>query len=370
MAVLARSTAVVLALCAACSSGAKIDAGVGGPDPNAAVNSARRRCVVRDRVRVDAGRSARVLTWARSPGGPALFVNLGASVGVVSDGASMRSSDGFFDPRGAAWVDGRYLLVDGESLVSADASLNESRATRRDLRPPAVALAGGASHALLVTGRLARGAASGYALEAAVLGPDGAALGPSRSLGAPVEGLRGVSARWDFGRYVVTAESDRAPARRSWVLGPDAELLWDSRTSTDEDADEMALVACPSRGCVRVRGLVRGGEDPSLYLAPIDAPQRGWFVGVRDGAQRAVAASGERVAVLHEPPGLGGCQVTVVDVARREILADFGESFLRCDPSEVMATPTGFVLGGGYVDPDGDGAGSTAVWTRALDCDD
>jgi hypothetical protein len=98
---------------------------------------------------------------------------------------------------------------------------------------------------------------------------------------------------------------------------------------------------------VRAAGENGGGEVPEEAMLLRVDPLRGGVgfttnISARD--VRAVAVSGDRVLSLRSPVAGTGCDLAVVDVARRLVLADRHEDGLACTEGSVRATPRGFAL--------------------------
>lgn len=368
MIMLARLVAVSLALCAMGCRKSKIPTGAGSFAPDAGT-VAQRRCALGPQSWAPARVTGRVIGVTRTTTGFAYATTTDTSLTIVS-GTETRVIDRHLRGESLAWFNGRYFLPDEGTLSTID---EQSLAldTRQAPRNSTLAtVAAGPSSAVWVYARTV-GRGTNQALEAVLIDSAGNLRGPARRLGASITELRSVSARWDFARFVVTAETWRTPTRLHWVLDPEAQPLWNTRDETPDLAGSAALMACPTHGCVYLRGLERGGEAPELFISPIDSSWPGWLVGTPVGTLRAVTVSGSLLAVLDSHQDFGPCQLTVVDLSRRAVLFTSPLSDLRCAQSDLSATRRGFVIVGASAQSEDTSTSPTpTVWSRPLDCDD
>jgi hypothetical protein len=189
---------------------------------------------------------------------------------------------------------------------------------------------------------------------------EGLARGPAVPVPVP-EGsmmplVRWVRARWDFGRYVVTAEFAHS-GLWSWVLDAEGRVL-------GQRAD---AVACPRVGCVAVTAEQTSGDDSDgsatlLRVRGVEGDAEGFATTASAREVRGLVASGDRVLVLHDTPDRTGCGLTVVDVARRSTVVQLRDDAMACAEAHVRARPRGFLLA--ERDP------QRGPVTRTLDCTD
>jgi hypothetical protein len=171
-----------------------------------------------------------------------------------------------------------------------------------------------------------------------MVGPGGELLADPQPLtGAPWV-LRTLSARWDFGRFVVEGQTVGRPASVwSWVLDPDGRSAWSG----------AGRVVCPVSGCFRVDFAgAMGGQTQALRLVPLADPSGAIPTTIyTNGEIAALAVSGSRVLVLNEPlAGERGCAVHVFDVGRRDVPHESASDHINCAPGSVLATPQGFAI--------------------------
>lgn len=171
--------------------------------------------------------------------------------------------------------------------------------------------------------------------------------------------VRALTARWDFGRAVLTGRGDRTV---TWILDTVGSVV-----ATQDTND----VVCPRTGCARVRleaersevdGTFGGGV--SVRFEPFGndrmALHRSFLIRLQKGTLRGLAVSSDLVLLLHSPQG-GGCDLSIVDLEQRLVVAEHHEASTRaCEERHVHALPRGFVLAG-YELPQG-------PFTVSFDC--
>lgn len=265
----------------------------------------------------------------------------GRRVGSVDDAERLR-------PDLMAWTGHRLLALSADRLES----YNDAVEDRRPLR---AALPYGATDASLVElpgraavvgTRVARGQSAGSAF-VQFLGADGEPTGALHTLssetGAVVSAVR---ARWDFGRLVVTATVPDL-SYVYWVLDADGAVL--------NSGTNGATVACPRGGCLRVFDAQQGTTDNEIHVEntgflrveSLDGNTR-YDTNAEATSLRAVAVSGDRVMVMMTPANEAlGCTVRVIDVSRRQVVADgpdFHDDGLTCELSRVRPIAKGFAI--------------------------
>lgn len=171
----------------------------------------------------------------------------------------------------------------------------------------------------------------------------GAPAAPAAPLPSPVPELqarvRWVRARWDFARYVVTAEAPDVGVW-SWILDARGELLGSSKDH----------VACLRAGCVTVSASSEQASEEVDSTAQVlrvrfIASEGGSFTASSSAREvRGLVVSGDRLLVLHDTPGRAGCGLAVLDVARRSTITQLQSDAMTCAEAHVRATPGGFVL--------------------------
>ncbi|MBI5513872.1 MAG: hypothetical protein HY909_08900 [Deltaproteobacteria bacterium] len=271
-------------------------------------------------------------------------------------GAVYTSSSAEPFPR-LAWTGAGFLLHHRAGLEWRDRTLEAPRPLRGLLPPGAC---------LVRLTELAEGAVVTWLSRCdAVDGAEGHALflGPNGEVRRRVQGLAEsqgparlsqLSARWDFGRVVLQGLNVTSGLPQWWLFDGEGERLADGHGE---------LAACPRSGCVRVWASGENGAavPEEAMLLKVD-PLRGGHgfttnIAARD--VRAVAVSGDRVLALRSPAAGAGCDLAVVDVARRQVLADRHEEGLACSEGSVRPTARGFVVAV---------TGPQGPRLRALDC--
>ncbi len=200
-----------------------------------------------------------------------------------------------------------------------------------------------------------------------LLGARGEVLGPAQPLterdadGRVVDvRVRALSARWDFARAVLEAQRSDTGLDVAWIVDPASEVLWTGPTGGAE-----GVVACPRGGCLRVRvaeepSANAGLGGKSLSFERLLGGGGGFTVNAPVSDLVDVAVSGDRALTLHSPAeGSAGCDLVVVDLAARAVVAQHHADAVACDLRYVHATPRGFVI------TSAEGAGGAA---RAIDC--
>lgn len=267
-----------------------------------------------------------------------------------------------------AWTGSRYLVVSSEReeagdpdlalepdwrnhrVFTTDAAHGDVRAVRAPIPPNACDVRvteTGAGALVTWFRRTGDGCAEGGDAWAMAFDGRGEPVGVARALtfaGAPVH-VRSLSARWDFGRAVVSGRGDRAV---SWVLDVAGATV---------AAEDSGDVACPRAGCARVRVEAertntdgQPGGATSLRFEPLGAERfgahRSFHVRLQQGTVRGLAVSGDLLLVLHSPQG-GGCDLSILDLEQRAVVAEHHEDSTRaCDERHVRALPRGFALAG------------------------
>lgn len=355
---------------AACGS-SSTPPSLGAPPSEALTAVNTYRCELREPVSVSRA-TLRDVPWVtRGPDGPRLvaaferYDGSGAAQGVV-----MSAGDDLIERRIAAgamntlaWTGAHYLALLGASLRRYDRALAQPAEVRAGVPANACAptLAEGAERALAVWGRPSSG---GACFEAApwtqAFDASGAPIGDPVALpvpeGATRAATRWIRARWDYARFVVTAELVEGGVW-SWVLDPDGRVLGGAHD----------VLACPRAGCVRVTASAERASDEvdtTAQVIRVEPATRGGpaaFSTTTSAREvRGVVVSGDRVLVLHDTPSRTGCGLAVVDVARRTTVTDFQDESLDCAEGRVRPRARGFV----YATLDT----VRGAATRALDC--
>ncbi len=199
-----------------------------------------------------------------------------------------------------------------------------------------------------------------------LLGARGEALGPAQPLterdpdGRVVDvRVRELSARWDFGRAVLQAQRSDTGLDLAWIVDPAGEVLWTGPTGGAEGA-----VACPRGGCLRVRVADEVSANAAVGGKRLSFERLlgggGFAVNAPVTDLVGVVVSGDRALTLHSPAeGSAGCDLVVVDLAARAVVAQHHADAVACDVRYVRATPRGFVV------TSAEGAGGAS---RAIDC--
>lgn len=365
----------MLSLCLGACGGPSAPASRPPPGSDPVLAIAPYRCVLRDPTFAPRGALRDLTPWiARGPSGPRLVASRQRTDGalesfglVVFDGPDVIERDlGVGAPGTLAWTPAGHLALLRDRVVRYDDALVREVGPRTTLGWPIcdAALVEGGDRTLAVWGRAAPG---GGCLESTpwtqTFDARGAPLAPAAPLPTP-EGVartasRALRARWDFGRFVVTAELVDGGAR-SWVLDPDGRVLGDAKD----------VVACPRSGCVRVLAAAERAGDNVDSLAQVIRVEPA--TGASGGASfatsttarevRGVVVSGDRMLVLHDTPSRAGCGLAVLDLSRRATLSQFQDDTLTCAEAHVRARPRGFVFA--VNDP------NRGVGSRAIDCTD
>ncbi len=194
-----------------------------------------------------------------------------------------------------------------------------------------------------------------------LLGRRGEPLGAAHQLteGGLDVGVRQLRGRWDFGRAVIVAQRSDTGLDLAWVVDASGEVVWSGSTGGAE-----GVVACPRGGCLRVRvghdvatsdGL---GGNSLRFERLVGGGAFAVTAPVNDVL--GVAVSGDRVLALHSPQVTSaGCDLTVVDLATRAVVAQHHADALSCDERYVRATPRGFVIAS---------ADTASGVSRVIDC--
>ena len=367
---------ITIAVCASlalgCSSKTEApDAEVQASGAGEGLGAGAYRCIVRDPVAVLPSTSAAMVgvPWTtRGPDGPRVYARVGSGSelhwkgsrdeGDVPAGRSLR--EGAF-----GWTGERFVAIVSERanayeddlgyndwrhhrVLSLDGAHGDAQTLRTALPEnacaPSVTELGG--RVLLMWYRRGRdNCESGEAMYQ-LLGRRGEALSNARSLG---EGdstavVRSLRARWDFGRAVVVAQRRDAPLDAAWVIDASGESLWTGPTGGLE-----GVVACPASGCVRVRVGREGstGEVLGATTLRFERLVGAGSITVPATVNDVVGAvvSGNRVLTLHTPSAsTGGCDINVVDLTARAVVAQHHADSMTCDERYVRAMPRGFVI--------------------------
>ncbi len=381
------SLAVCAALAGACSSTpAPPDADTANSGAGDGLNNATYRCLVRDPSTVLPATSAALvgIPWAtRGPEGVRVYARVGS--GSELHWKSARGEGDVPAQKGLregafGWTGERFVAILSERtlpyeddlafndwrhhrVVTLDADHGDQSVTRTALpenacAPAVTEMAGRVMLTWFRRGREGcNGGVGGYQL----LGRRGEALGPARALseGGGDVAVRSLRARWDFGRAVVVAQRSDAPLDTAWVLDASGEALWSGSYGGLD-----GVVACPASGCVRVKVGREGSAGDGLGGTSLHFDRlvgAGGF-SVTSPVNDVVGAvvSGDRVLTLHTAASsTGGCDITVVDLSARAIVAQHHAESLSCDERHVRATPRGFVI---------TSAESAPGVSRVLDC--
>lgn len=256
------------------------------------------------------------------------------------------------DAAGGGWVEGASgtapveMAPLGARVVFATAGRAELRGFGLDAPTPlrgALAGACGLSLAARPGVVLAAGIRGGAACGPGApwvqrLGGDGLSFGPQVALPLDAEtAVRAVTARWDFGRFVVRATPALDGDTLAWVLDPDGTVL---STATGE-------VACPASGCVHVTVSQHAAVAGDAGMLRVEHLQHGapWDTGIRAQDVAGLAVSGDRVLVLSSAQhGAVGCDLAVLHVGARSVLLEHHAEALPCDAGRVLGTPRGFTF--------------------------
>ncbi|MFO0628161.1 MAG: hypothetical protein U0325_21475 [Polyangiales bacterium] len=270
---------------------------------------------------------------------------------------------GLGTPGSIAWTGAVHLAIARDRLLRFDAAFSRELGARMTFPVGAchASLTEGRRGALAVWGR-AQGERGCFESTAWMQAFDesGVARGPAVPVPVPAGTLapvvRWVRARWDFGRYVVTAEFAQS-GLWSWVLDPEGRVL----------GDRADAVACPRVGCVAVTAEQTSGEEGDgsttvLRVRGVAGDLEGFATSASAREVRGLVASGDRVLVLHDTPDRTGCGLTVVDVARRSTVVQLRDDAMACAEAHVRARPRGFVLA--------EREPQRGPVTRAIDCTD
>lgn len=373
-----------LLVVAACSGhhgtddGARADpVGVGGA-------ADRARCATRSSEPLRAAEAVLDPWILRAANGPVVLGHMQRAdraawlSGEVVREAPQGFTDGAF---GVAWTGQRLIYVADHRLESVDARFERPTALRLALDATSrVRLIQRPGAVLAMWMRTTR---DGDQPLVAMLGPTGDVTMAPRALEDPVrdeaeepefEGdarrrtrrrgrgelgagrVQSVTARWDFGRFVVQARGFDRARYFAWVLDPDGQTLWSTHWQGE------GQVACPSSGCVRLSPTLDPATGTTvLKVQRVDDGQDfNTSVAVRE--LRGASVSGDRVLVLHADPGgeSTGCSVDVVDVSRHAVVGELSEPEMACDPASVASLPRGFAL----AVPEGD----RGVLLRTVEC--
>lgn len=367
-----RAASIVLSLAlGACGSPSTPPAAT-TPSADPLLAMAQYRCVLRDPVFAPQGTTRDVAPWiARGPTGPRLVAQRHkVDSGFESFGLFMFDGEDPIErdlsvgaPGSLAWTGSMYLALLRDRIARYDAAFSRELGPRTPIAAPSchAALVEGGDRALAVWGRAAQGtgcfesAPSVQAFDAAGA-PLGAAVGLPTPVGATRVAARWIRARWDYGRFVVTAELADAGVW-SWVFDPDGRYLGMAKD----------VVACPRAGCVRVTAsteLAGDSVDTTAQVLRVEPAARGGVAAFATTTSarevRGVVVSGDRVLVLHDTPSRAGCGLAVIDVARRTTVTQLQDDALTCAEAHVRARARGFVFAS--VDP------IRGAATRAIDC--
>lgn len=342
------------------------------PRADTLLGAAQYRCVQRDPVFVTQSSVRDVAPWiARGPTGHRLVaqrhsVDTGFDVfGLfMHDGADpIERPIALGAPGSVAWTGSIYLALVRDRIARYDAAFTREQSAHTPLPSPNchAALVEGADGALAVWGRTTQGAGCFESVPwAQAFDASGAAVGPAFTLplpvGAPRAAARWIRGRWDYGRFVVTAELAESGVW-SWVLGPDGEVLGSAKD----------VVACARSGCVRVTAsteLAADSVDATAQVLRVEPAARGGIASFATTTSarevRGVVVSGDRVLVLHDTPSRSGCGLAVIDMARRTTVSQLQDDALTCAEAHVRPRARGFV----YATVDT----VRGAATRAIDC--
>lgn len=364
--------AMTLAL-GACGGSSNVTTTV--PSPEVAAPAAPLRCVLRDPVAPTQGGDAirESLAWVtRGPRGPRLVAQVHRfdgnfeSFGLYLDdpAAPVVRDLGLGTPGSIAWTGSVHLAIARDRLLRFDDAFTRELGGRLSFPVGAchAALAEGSGGAIAVWGRPQgeRGCFESIPWMQA-FDAQGNPRGPATPLPPLAEGarpmVRWVRARWDFARFVVTAEFADAGIW-SWVLDASGAVLGQRSESA----------ACPRAGCVTVSAAAELSSEEAdttamvLRVQSIADAGHGFATTASAREVRGLVVSGDRVLVLHDTPDRTGCGLTVVDVARRSTVMQLRSDAMTCAEAHVRARPRGFLIA--ERDP------ARGPVTRALDCTD
>ncbi len=381
------SLAVCAALAGACSSTpAPPDADTANSAAGDGLNNAAYRCIVRDPSTVLPSSSAALVgvPWAtRGPEGVRIYARVGS--GAELHWKSARGEGDVPAQRGLregafGWTGERFVAIMSERtlpyeddlafndwrhhrVVALDAEHGDLQTTRTALPESACAptVTEMAGRVMLTWFRRNRDGCNGGVGAYQLLGRRGEPIGAPRALseGGGDVAVRSLRARWDFGRAVLVAQRSDAPLDTAWVLDASGEALWSGSYGGVD-----GVVACPASGCVRVKVGREGSAGDALGGTSLRFDRlvgAGGF-SVTSSVNDVVGAvvSGDRVLTLHTAASSnGGCDITVVDLSARAIVAQHHAESLSCDERHVHATPRGFVI---------TSAESAPGVARVLDC--
>jgi hypothetical protein len=360
---------------------------------SAAADLQRSRCALRDPVSANAREMLSAPWVERGASGPRLFAHVQDQDllwAQASEGGETLPTSIGREPGAFAWTGSRYVTlswreptrdyVDSVAAPRVDHRVEVRDGQFQNPRAARVRLPGSTCSARLTAmaqrvlltwrqrhGRTCEdGGGSGWYQ---VLDANGDPLTTARPLTVghdkdeshpPLESL---SARWDFGRAVVTAQRSGLESPFAWVLAPDGEVLWSGPAEHASGASEH--VVCPRAGCFRVRDNRENSTDEQDSTATTLQFDRIGGSGFRVSAVmrgvRAAVVSGDRVLLLHVPPqNVTGCGLSVIDAGRRAVVLDEHDGNMTCEESSAVATPRGFQIAA--LEP------SRGAFTRAIDC--
>lgn len=260
-------------------------------------------------------------------------------------------------PHAVAWTGRGFLGVFEGRATFTDPRFGSARPVRRLSLDRAISVSTAAREGAVLVAWLKEGRegdAEGSPW-VGLVGPDGELLAAPQPLPNAPAALRGLHARWDFGRFVVEGETVGGRFETwSWVLEPDARSAW----SGD------GPVVCPLSGCLRVEFRPGpGGHSQALRLVPLADPTAPIDTNVYTDDVLASVVSGDRLLVLHSRlQGELGCAVHVFDVGRGRVVHDSSSESMSCAPGSALATPSGFAV----LEVDA----ARGVAQRALSCGD
>jgi hypothetical protein len=261
------------------------------------------------------------------------------------------------DPHAVAWTGRGFLGVSEGRVTFTDPRFGSARPVRRLSLDRAISVSTAAREGAVLVAWLKEGRegdAEGSPW-VGLVGPDGELLAEPQPLPNAPAALRGLHARWDFGRFVVEGETVGGRFETwSWVLEPDARSAWSGE----------GPVVCPLSGCLRVEFRPGpGGHSQALRLVPLADPTAPIDTNVYTDDVLASVVSGDRLLVLHSRlQGELGCAVHVFDVGRGRVVHDSSSESMSCAPGSALATPSGFAV----LEVDA----ARGVAQRALSCGD
>ncbi|MEZ4392362.1 MAG: hypothetical protein R3A48_14840 [Polyangiales bacterium] len=249
-------------------------------------------------------------------------------------------------PGSLAWTGATHLVIARDRILRFDEAVSREVGPRYSLPPAScgATLAEGSGRALAVWGR-AQGERGCFETIPWFQAFDerGAPLGAAAPLPLPVEGLRPlvrwVRARWDFGRFVVTAEYPDVGVW-SWVLDRDGTVLGSRKDH----------VACLRAGCVTVAASSEMASDEvdstaqALRVQFLSADGGGFTTSSSAREVRGLVVSGDRLLVLHDTPDRASCGLAVLDVARRSTVTQLTSALMTCGEAHARPRPGGFVI--------------------------